>query len=347
MLSVGIVGLPNVGKSSLFKALTKNPVDINNYPFCTIDPNIGIVSVADNRIENLAKLSASAKKIPAIIEFYDIAGLVKGAHKGEGLGNQFLANIRSTDLICHVVRFFESENIHHVESRVNPKNDIEVINTELVLADMATAEKRKHKAGKLARGGDKEATVSLSAIDKLLKGFDENKLAKDIALTEEEKESIKDLNLITLKPVLYVFNVGDKNHPDLETLKQELPNIELNVGLEKEISELTAEEAAELGLESGIHKLAQRAYDTLGLITFFTTGEMETRAWTVTKGSTAPVAGSKIHNDFMEKFIRAEVISYNDFVSAGSYKTAREQGMLRTEGREYIVQDGDIMIFKI
>jgi len=347
MLSVGIVGLPNVGKSSLFKALTRNPVDINNYPFCTIDPNIGIVTIFDERLETLAKMSSSAKKIPAIIEFYDIAGLVKGAHKGEGLGNQFLANIRNVDLICHVVRFFESDNIHHVESRVNPKDDIEVINTELILADMASADKRKHKAQKLARGGDKEASTMLSALDKLLKGFDENKLARDIVFTAPEIEAIKDLNLITMKPVLYVFNVGDKNHPDLEKLKQELPSIKLNVGLEKEIAELTPEETAELGLESMIHTLAPRAYETLGLITFFTTGETETRAWTITKGSSAPVAGSKIHNDFMEKFIRAEVVGYNDFVRAGSYKAAREQGLLRTEGREYIVADGDIMIFKI
>ena len=350
MLKVGIVGLPNVGKSTLFKALTKNPVDINNYPFCTIDPNVGIVNVPDERLLKLSELSKSEKTIPAVIEFVDIAGLVKGANEGEGLGNKFLSHIREVDLICQVVRFFESENIKHVEDRIDPKQDLEIINTELILADLATLEKRKVKTQKIARGQtkeSKEAALALLALEKIEKTLNQNEPASKTDLTEEEKEALGDLQLLTQKPFLYVFNISDKNHPALPAMKQELPHLELNIGEEAEMLSLSPEEIKELGLVSNIGELAKTAYQVLGLITFFTTGEKESRAWTVEKGADAPSAGAKIHNDFQEKFIRAEVVNYDDFSAVGSYKAVREKGLLRTEGKDYTVKDGDIIIFKI
>ncbi|MBD3244800.1 MAG: redox-regulated ATPase YchF [Candidatus Moranbacteria bacterium] len=351
MLKVGIVGLPNVGKSTLFKVLTKNPVDINNYPFCTIDPNIGIVPIQDKRLDKLTELSGSEKKIPTAIEFVDIAGLVKGAHKGEGLGNQFLSNIRNMDLICHVIRFFGSKNIKHIEDSIDPVRDYEIINTELILADLATVEKRKAKTQKIAKSANKEAQIALQGLEKLQKTLNQNKLARKSELTKEEKEILSDLHLITQKPFIYAFNISQDTPEEIldkqkKFLKQK-NHVLIDMKTEEELLDLSKEEADELGLKSNIAQLPKVAYDTLNLITFFTTGPEESRAWTVEKGASAPEAGAKIHNDFKNKFIKAEVINYQEFVYAGSYKTAREKGLLRTEGKDYIVRDGDIIIFKI
>jgi hypothetical protein len=353
MLKVGIVGLPNVGKSTLFKILTKNQVDINNYPFCTIDPNVGIVEVKDERVDHLSEISQSKKKIPAIIEFVDIAGLVKGAHKGEGLGNKFLSNIRNVDLICHVVRFFLSSNIKHIEENVNPKRDADIINTELILADLATVKNRIEKTKKIARSNNKQALQELETLNKIEEVLNENKPARDCKLEAEEQNFVKELQLITTKPVLYVLNVKEEkesNHEKLnddQLLKELKPNLKLNIKQEEDSLELPEEEIKELNIESHLDKLPKKAYDILNLITFLTTGEEETRAWTVEKGATAPEAGSKIHNDFKEKFIRAEVIHYDDFIKSQSWKKAKELGQVRTEGKDYIVKDGDIIIFKI
>lgn len=273
MLSVGIVGLPNVGKSTLFKALTKNPVDINNYPFCTIDPNVGIVSVLDERLEKLNQISKSKKVIPAIIEFIDIAGLVKGAHKGEGLGNQFLANIRNVDLICHIVRYFPSARIKHVEGSVDPKRDIEIINTELILADLGSTAKKKVKLAKLVRGGDKKAEIALQALEKINQKLDSGKPAKEAILSNEEKIASRDFSLITSKPVLYVLNTSEESSSSQVTLDKDIPFIRLNIKTEEELLDLDPQEIVELKIKSDIAKLSQKAYQILNLITFFTTGE--------------------------------------------------------------------------
>ncbi|MEA3272992.1 MAG: redox-regulated ATPase YchF [Patescibacteria group bacterium] len=348
MLSVGIVGLPNIGKSTLFKALTQNPVDINNYPFCTIDPNVGIVPVEDQRLKKLSEIFTSKKTIPAVIEFIDIAGLVKGAHKGEGLGNKFLANIRDADLICHVVRCFQQESVEHVQKQINPSADIEVINTELILADLDTVLRRKHKTAKLARGlKDEEAQIELSALEKIEDVLNQGHLASTATLTREEKKAIVSLQLITKKPMLYILNVSQNNHPDLEKLSQEKSCIKLDIKTEAELLDLSSQEIKELELQSKISILPIEAYKKLNLITFFTAAEKESHAWTITKGSTAPQAGAKIHNDFKEKFIKAEVISYHDFIKVCSYKKAKEEGLIRTEGKDYTVRDGDIITFKI
>jgi ribosome-binding ATPase len=348
MLSVGIVGLPNIGKSTLFKALTKNPVDINNYPFCTIEPNVGIVSVEDQRLETLAKMSSSRKTIPAVIKFIDIAGLVKGAHKGEGLGNQFLANIRNVNLICHIVRFFKGDTVEHVQKKIDPVKDMEIINTELALADLETVLKRKQKTAKSAKGSAKEeALIELTALEKLERALNQNQPASSVKLSKEEKKKVASLHLITRKPMLYVFNVSQNNHPALEKLSQDKNYLQLDIKTETELSDLAPAEIKELGIQPQIYSLPREAYRQLNLITFFTTGEDESRAWTISKGSSAPQAGAKIHNDFKEKFIKAEVINYSDFIKAGSYKKAREEGLIRTEGKDYTVQDGDIITFKI
>ena len=347
-LQVGIVGLPNVGKSTLFKALTRKVVDINNYPFCTIEPNVGIVEVPDERLAKLAKMSGTKKIIPAVIEFVDIAGLVKGASEGEGLGNKFLQNIREVDAIVEVVRVFENPDIIHVHNRVEPTEDIEIINTELILADMETVAKRKLKTGKDARAGKKESVIEMMILEKLEAEFQAVRLphAMIATLSDEEKKVVKSLQLLTTKPFLYVYNVSDIDRP-LNPELEARPHVKLDIKIEEELIEMSAEEIEEMGLESHIGDLAKQAYALLGLMTYFTTGVEETRAWTIPIGSTAPQAGSAIHNDFEEKFIRAEVIHETLLLEAGSWSTARDTGALRLEGKSYIVADGDVIVFKI
>lgn len=347
-LKVGIVGLPNVGKSTLFKALTRKVVDINNYPFCTIEPNIGIVEVPDERLAKLSALSGSKKLIPAVIEFVDIAGLVKGASEGEGLGNKFLANIREVDAIVEVVRAFQNPDIIHVHNRVEPKEDIEIINTELILADLETLAKRKLKTVKEVRAGKKEAIVEMAVLEKLETELEAGRLAQSIlgTLSDEEGKVVRALQLLTAKPFLYVYNVSDIEKtltPELE----ERPHVKLDIKIEEELIEMSPEDIAEMGLRSHLGDLAKKAYALLGLMTYFTTGEVETRAWTVKQGSTAPQAGAAIHGDFEEKFIRAEVINWEKLLEAGSWSAARDQGTLRLEGKDYIVEDGDVIVFKI
>lgn len=348
-LQVGIVGLPNVGKSTLFKALTKKSVDINNYPFCTIEPNVGIVEVPDERLDKLAVFSQSVKTVPAVVEFVDIAGLVKGASTGEGLGNKFLANIREVDAIVQVVRVFENSDIIHVHNRVDPENDIEVINTELILADLETVTKRKVKTAKDARGNSKEALMELPLLEKVEAELQAGKLANAYFATltnEAEQKIARGLQLLTAKPFLYVYNVSNME-AELPRNLEARPHVKLDIKIEEELIELSSDEAKEMGLTSHLPDLITQAYRLLGLMTYFTTGDTESRAWTVRIGSTAPQAGAAIHGDFEEKFIRAEVIMWDKLLEAGSYATAREKGWVRLEGKEYIVQDGDVIIFKI
>jgi len=353
--SIGIVGLPNVGKSTLFKALTKQKVDASNYPFCTIDPNVGVVKVPDERLDKLTKIYPSDQTLPTTIEFVDIAGLVKGASEGEGLGNKFLANIRDVDAIAQVVRNFEDGDIVHVAGEVNPENDVTTINLELVLADLALVSKRLDTAQRAAKDATNKEEVKLAAVlEKVEAALNDNKLASSVDLDEEERLAIKDLRLLTLKPMLFVFNVGeDELATDIQRpawIPQGAPMIKISAKIESELSELSDEEAQEmltdLGInESGLDSLTKTSYELLNLLTFFTVGPKESRAWTVTKGSTAPQAAGRIHTDFEKGFIRAEVIDWKDLVESQGEAGARDAGKLRTEGKDYIMQDGDTCHF--
>ena len=349
-LSIGIVGLPNVGKSSLFTALTKKSGFAANYPFATIEPNVGLVPVPDKRLDGLAAIDHPAKIIPATVEFVDIAGLVAGASQGEGLGNKFLANIRETDAICEVVRFFSDPNVEHVSKKVDPQSDVETIKTELILADIATIEKalpRLEKDGKRY----KEKAINFEAAQKVLEGLNEGKRALQLDLSEEEQDAIRELCLLTMKPMLYIANVDeDKVNAELPEIDGQQP-VPISAKIEADLAELDAEEAAifmeELGLdESGLSRLIREAYKLLGLQSYFTSGETETRAWTIPVGAKAPQAAGVIHSDFERGFIKAETASYEDYVALGGEKGCRDAGKLRQEGKDYVVQDGDVMHFK-
>ncbi len=363
-LSIGIVGLPNVGKSTLFNALTKKSVPAENYPFCTIDPSVGIVPVPDERLWKLAEFSKTQRTIPAVVEFVDIAGLVKGASEGEGLGNKFLSNIREVDAIVEVVRIFEDDNVIHVHNKVDPLSDIEVINLELVLVDQDTVTKRLGNLQKEVKAGKKEAIFENEILTKVDAHLKEGKMVNSMVLDEKEKLAVKMLNLLTSKPIMYALNKkgGGKNLDEmnderytklLEFFKTNNNKwVVIDAGIEHELKDLEGEEKemfrTELGgKDDGIDSLIKSGYALLNLITYFTTGEAETRAWTILRDSTAPVAGQAIHTDFKDKFIRAEIVHCTDLLSSGSYAVAREKGLVRTEGKEYIVKDGDVIEFRI
>ncbi len=354
-MNVGIVGLPNVGKSTLFRALTKKQVDIANYPFCTIQPNTGIVKVPDDRLSALAEFSKSEQIISASIEFVDIAGLVKGASQGEGLGNQFLAHIREVDAVAQVVRVFADPNVIHVHGAVHPKSDIEVINLELIYADMATVEKRIATAkARLRSGSDRAVEQTISVYERLNEALQKGQLARTVALSDEEEKISKELQLLTRKPFIYILNTNEDGTADeaaiaeIQELVGDAPQIRLCAKLEAEIVDFSPEELAELGMvRSGLDTFIRDAYDTLSLLTYLTTGPKETRAWTVKKGTKAPQAAGVIHTDFEKAFIRAEVINWKDLLDAGSEVAAKEKGLIRIEGKEYVVADGDVIVFRV
>lgn len=363
-LSIGIVGLPNVGKSTLFNALTKKSVPAENYPFCTIDPSVGIVPVPDQRLYKLSELSHSQKTIPAVVEFVDIAGLVKGAAEGEGLGNQFLSHIQEVDAILHLVRIFEDKNITHVSDTIDPLDDVKTINLELILKDLENVKKRLATIDGDIKRGDKSAQKEKLVLEKIKEGLETEQRIEEINLSHDEKELVKGRNFLTIKPMLYGLNkkagginldeTSDKRYQELLSFlsERDARYLHIDAGIEHELKDFTESEKVEYKKElkadnDGIDVLIQKGYELLNLITFFTTGEKETRGWTVKRGSRAPEAGSVIHSDFKDKFIKAEIVSYNDLKDSGSYAIARERGLVRTEGKDYIVEDGDVIEFKI
>lgn len=363
-MKLGIVGLPNVGKSTLFNSLTKAGAESANYPFCTIDPNVGVVPVPDERLNKLTEMYNSEKTTPAVIEFVDIAGLVKGASKGEGLGNQFLSNIREVDAIVHVVRCFDDPNVIHVDGSVDPVRDIETINLELIFSDLEILERRISKVSKVARN-DKSAAKELTLLNKIKAHLEDGKLAKTFEEADDEEEQawLESYNLLTYKPVIYAANVSEDdladdaaNNEGVQAVREYAKGEQSEVfvvcaEIEAEISELDDDEKKmfleDLGLEeSGLEKLIKASYKLLGLISYLTAGEPEVRAWTITEGTKAPQAAGKIHSDFERGFIRAEVVSYDDLIACGSHTAAKEKGLIRLEGKDYVVKDGDIMLFR-
>ncbi len=357
-MKLGVLGLPNVGKSTLFNALTSAKAMAANYPFCTIEPNVGVVAVKDERIDKLTALYNSKKTVYTAIEFVDIAGLVKGASKGEGLGNKFLSHVREVDALVHVVRCFENPDITHVDGNINPVRDIETINMELIFADMDTLSRRIDKTKASMKGGDKKPQGELDILTKALKGLEEGTLVRCMDFSDDEWIFINSLYLLTSKPVIYCANIneGEENNEFVKSVKEHAQKegsevVVLCVRIEEELSELDPEDremfAEELGItESGLDKLIKKSYSLLGLISFLTAGEKETRAWTITKGTKAPQAAGKIHTDFEKGFIRAEIVDYDTLIECGSYVVAKEKGKVRSEGKDYVFQDGDVVLFR-